>query len=265
MRASIMSLMRAHDFSTGIYEMANRGRLLTHLRETLDEPELVEVLAETSSLESASNTSWGLTADKLSPEGKKLLGEQLRAKLEQKIDPFVLKLAAAYMDLDAPGTAELAHAAPRILMEHERLREWSREAQTRYLFASVRHDPERAAQTACELLSDDALGDFFSQPGRSTRLGVLAAIASAETSCPALQELLPEDPCARGWAKESGERYAEGDLRELVERELGKGLVTVDAYRKEEDPQFVLAAIVLSAEELPERFALDCAVEASAP
>jgi len=78
LRESIASLVRAHEALRGIYDGANRTRLYEHLRKTLDEDELIDVLVETVAMDIVLHRGWDSASSKLSPEGKASLGVRLR-------------------------------------------------------------------------------------------------------------------------------------------------------------------------------------------
>lgn len=153
-RAALPSLLRAHGATEGIYEEVNRGRLLGHLRETLDEGAYVDVLAELASLDVALYGRWSYPVSRLSPEARTSLGEKLRAQVKRDPSPYLLERAFRFLDLTDPAFAELIHSAPAILSKDEELRLWTRDALTGYLEASAKLDLGRARATACRLVGE---------------------------------------------------------------------------------------------------------------
>lgn len=151
-REALSSVLRVHGEANGIYEEVNRGRIFSHLEQTLDEDAYVEVLAQTGALRFPLYGDWSRATTKLSKTGKAALGAKLRATLNEDPTVYVLKRALPFLDLDDPALSELIHTAPAALAAEKQHQLWTRDARNGYLQASARLDPERARATACALL-----------------------------------------------------------------------------------------------------------------
>jgi hypothetical protein len=239
------------------YSMANGPVLLAHIKSTQGEAAMIDLMFQIKDHPKNPNSYFMVDAIKtLSEEGKLALQKKL-VHITLAHDPprfEDINLMLDHVDIASPLLSDHILRLATFYASHDAKPQlYSSKAASLLLLQASRQDIDAGRALAEALLT--TYRPQLSKPGKEgwlLRTTALTIIATSGKPSAIVPRMLPQDPCQYGYIKEQGGPISREVATQAITEEFTKGPLKTTYHRPQLDGHFVLGAMYMTGQPLPE-------------
>lgn len=239
------------------YSTANGPILLAHIKSTQGEAAMIDMIIQIKDHPANSNNYFvGPAIKNLSEEGKLTLQKKLvSATLAHDPPRFEdINLMLDHVDIASPLLSDHILRLATFYASHDTKPQlYSSKAASLLLLQASRQDMDAGRELAEALLT--TYRPQLSKPGKEgwlMRTTALTIIATSGKPSAIVPQMIPPQPCQHGYIQEQGGPISKEVATQAINEEFTKGPLQTTYHRPQLDGHFVLGAMYMTGQPLPE-------------